>query len=117
MPSWAWGFGLGAFSLSGFHLFGLRSQGVSVSFRVGGLFYTFVEAAVVIGYACISKSLEHPLPGQLVNVGLSEYKPTNNQILKSMKSMKIQNSLLLMFHYHYGRLDKSLNILLIIVIY
>ena len=41
--------GLGAFSFGGFDLFGLPSHGVSVAFRAGGLFRTFVEAAVVVG--------------------------------------------------------------------
>ena len=41
--------GLGAFSFGGFHLFGLPSHGASVAFRAGGLFRTFVEAAVVVG--------------------------------------------------------------------
>ena len=56
--------GLGAFSFSGFHLFGLLSQGVSVTFRANGLFRTFVEAAVVVGaYVLVSCGL---LPGMPV---------------------------------------------------
>ena len=42
--------GLGAFSFSGFHLFHLPSHGVSVAFPAGGLFRTFIEAAVVVGW-------------------------------------------------------------------
>ena len=30
-------------------MFGLPSYGVSIAFRAGGLFRTFVEAAVVVG--------------------------------------------------------------------
>ena len=41
--------GLGAFSFRRFHLFGLLCHGVSVAFRACGLFYTFVEACVVVG--------------------------------------------------------------------
>ena len=41
---------LGAFSFGGFHLFGLPGHGVSVAFRASGLFRTFVEAAVVVGW-------------------------------------------------------------------
>ena len=70
--------GLGAVSYGGFHLFGLPSQRVSVAFQASGLFRTFVEAAVVVSCACISKSSAYSLPCGLVNVGLIDYKKKKN---------------------------------------
>ena len=55
--------GLGAFSFGGFHLFSLPSHGVSVAFRAGGLFRTFVEAAVVVGaHVLVSRGLLPAIP-------------------------------------------------------
>ena len=47
-------------------------------FRTDGLFRTFVEAAVVVGCACVSKSPDYSLPCRLVNEGLGEYKKKKN---------------------------------------
>ena len=55
--------GLSAFSFSGFHLFGLLSHGVSVTFQADGLFRTFVEAAVVVGaHVLVSRGLLPAMP-------------------------------------------------------
>ena len=55
--------GLGAFSFGGFHLFGLPSHGVSVAFQADSLFYTFVEAAVVVrAYVLVSRRLLPAMP-------------------------------------------------------
>ena len=66
--------GVAVFSFSGFHLFIVPSYGVSVTFQAGGLFCTFVEAAVEVSCASISKLLDYSLPSRLLNVGLSEHK-------------------------------------------
>ena len=52
----------------------MLSHRVSVVFRAIGLFSTFVEVAVVVRCACISKSLDYSLRYQLVHAGLSAFK-------------------------------------------
>ena len=47
---------------------------ISVACRAGGLFRTYVEVAVVIHCAWISKLLQHLMSCLLANAGLSEYK-------------------------------------------
>ena len=55
--------GLGAFSLGGFHLFGLPSHIFSVAFQTYGLFCTFVEATVVVGaHVLVSRGLLPAIP-------------------------------------------------------
>ena len=66
--------GLAVFSFSGFHLFVVPSHGVSVTFQAGGLFCTFVEAAVEVSCASISQLQDYSLPSRLLNVGSSEHK-------------------------------------------
>ena len=52
--------GLGAFSFSGFHLFGLPSHEVSVAFQTDGLLHTFVRGCCGGRGACISKTRTTP---------------------------------------------------------
>ena len=44
------------------------------------MFRTFIEAAVVAGCACISKSPDYSLPWRLANAGLSEHQEKKKKI-------------------------------------
>ena len=74
-------------------MFGLFSHGVSVAFQASGWFCTFVEAAVVVSGACISKSLDYSLRCYLANAGLSEYKKKKKKKKKILQWFYNTNNL------------------------